>query len=56
MVHVVPTTFFVNGANISPEQKDLVGVNGVVHGLMIWIDETSRQVAYQYTQTTLLKL
>ena len=46
-----PTTFFVNGANISPEQKDLVGVNGVVHGLMIWIDETSRQVAYQYTQT-----
>jgi hypothetical protein len=28
-----------------------VGVNGVVHGLMIWIDETSRQVAYQYTQT-----
>lgn len=46
-----PTTFYVNGAIVSPEQKDLVGVNGVVHGLMIWLDMTSLQVAYQYTQT-----
>ncbi|CAC5409053.1 FAS1 [Mytilus coruscus] len=46
-----PTTFFVNGAIISPEQKDLVGINGVVHGLMIWIDKTSLKTSYEYTQT-----
>ncbi|CAG2195704.1 unnamed protein product [Mytilus edulis] len=46
-----PTTFFVNGAIVSPKQKDLVGVNGVVHGLMIWIDKTSLKTSYEYTQT-----
>ncbi|XP_052083863.1 fasciclin-1-like [Mytilus californianus] len=46
-----PTTFFVNGAIVSPEQKDLVGINGVVHGLMIWIDKTSLKTSYEYTQS-----
>ncbi|XP_033725389.1 fasciclin-1-like [Pecten maximus] len=43
-----PTVYFVNGAEISNEQKDLVAGNGVVHGLARMDVISSIKMAYGY--------
>ncbi|OWF39283.1 fasciclin-1-like [Mizuhopecten yessoensis] len=43
-----PTVYFVNGAEISNDQKDLIATNGVVQGLSRFIGISSIKMAYGY--------